>query len=191
MPFGVSGQKFCPESVHHLVVWTSLAADQILLRIKYLQSLSHKIANCLIFWPFPPSLYQQPFWSFLVTERDFENNCGCKFYRDGMCVKYIKGMHYDVGGLVLEMGDCCCVELTGGQWGYSKCLSTLHHSLDGKTREEYSKCLFHPGPWTYNPELIIILMIATFIIEVAPCSDNPAHHHHHHHPHHLHHPAHL
>ena len=32
-----------------------------------------------------------------------------------MCVKYIKGMHYDVGGLVLEMGDCCCVELTGGQ----------------------------------------------------------------------------
>ena len=63
-----------------------------------------------------------------------------------MCVKYIKGMHYDVGGLVLEMGDCCCVELTGGQWGYSKCLSTLHHSLDGKTREEYSKCLFHSAP---------------------------------------------
>ena len=54
-----------------------------------------------------------------------------------MCVKYIKGMHYDGGGLVLEMGDCCCVELTGGQWGYSKCLSTLHHSLDGKTREEH------------------------------------------------------
>ena len=82
LPFGVSRQKFCPESVHHLVVWTSLAADQILLWMKYLQSLSHKIANCLIFWPFPPSLYQHPFWSWLKW--DFENNCGCKFYRDGI-----------------------------------------------------------------------------------------------------------
>ena len=68
LPFAVSGQKFCPESVHHLVVWTSLAADQILLWIKYLQSLSHKIANCLIFCPFPPSLYQRPFRRFLVTK---------------------------------------------------------------------------------------------------------------------------